>query len=797
MTVCFHCGLPANTEGVTKISATIEGELRVFCCHGCLLVAQTIHQGGLDNYYRFREGFGEKPLDAENDFLGYDLPEIQSQFCTVNSNGIKTARLSVGGISCAACAWLIEHHIGNLTGVVRVNVNATTRQCLLQWDSECLALSRIFTAFLHIGYQPQPDREQEKHNRRTQESRKSLMRLGVAGIGMMQVGMVAVALYAGGLQGIESHWQQFLRWVSLVMATPVVLYSAQPFFISAYRSLSARHLNMDVPVSLAIALAYVASVWATLTRSGEVYFDSVSMFTFFLLLGRFLEMRARHSSAFAQENLQQILPLSVKRMEGEELRSVPLAAVVPGNTLRVAAGEVIPVDGRLLSTMAYIDESLLTGESLPQKKIRDASLYAGTLNRESAISLAVSACGGDTQLAAIEALVDQASLEKPRQITLADRIAGRFVATVLIMAVLVGAYWWYMDAQKALWVVLSVLVVTCPCALSLATPAALTAGVNRARKMGALITGPQALECFGKISHAVFDKTGTLTEGATRVSDVQLVEPHADLDKEYLLNLIAELERHSSHPIAKAFAGRDSKIIAKQVEVVLGQGVKGEVDGQQYYFGRCEFAGGQSEGNLPNQQGQWQLLSRVENGKSRALMWVCLADTTRDSAAGAVMDLTGLGIKVSLLSGDRSAVVLALANTLGITLSRAEALPEDKLAFIYALQKQGKRVLMVGDGINDVPVLSAAHVSMAMGAATQLAQSKADSVLLNGKLDVIPKLVTLSNRVQGIIRQNLAWALLYNGLALPAAAAGLLPPYVAAIGMSLSSLVVVLNAMRV
>lgn len=790
VSTCFHCGLPADAS----LSATVDGERRYFCCHACQLVAETISDGGLAGYYRFRDQLAEKPRAKANDFAGYDLPEVQADFVRTGDDGLRVARLSVQGISCAACAWLIEHHLGQMEAVEQIRVNATTRRCTLQWNPQKAPLSQLFNEFQRIGYQPQPDRQEANQGARRRENQQAQMRLGVAGIGMMQVGMVAVALYAGDHYGIEQNWQMFLRWVSLVIATPVVFFSAAPFFISAVRALRARHLNMDVPVSLAIGLAYGASAYATLRQTGDVYFDSVSMFTFFLLLGRYLEMRARHSSAFASENLQQLLPLTVTKIQGDEQFSVPLAAVVSGDHLWVNAGDVIPVDGVLTSAQASVDESLLTGESLPQKKLQGESLSAGTLNRESALQMAVTRTGEQTQLAAIENLVEQAAMQKPRQLAFADFVAARFVAVVLALAVLVGGAWWLIQPDKAFWVVLSVLVVTCPCALSLATPAALTAGLNRARSLGVLISGPRVIETLAELSHVVFDKTGTLSEGRLQLLQCVLVDDAVSED--HCLAIIAALEAHASHPIADVFRREQPVERAVDVKIVEGEGVVGKVDGRAYRFGRPEFAVPSASYPDADPRALWQLLACIDDGLAKPLLWVKLADNLRESAAASVTELQARGLGVVLLSGDRKAVVAQVAGDLGITEFLAEARPADKLRWLQDKQGTQAKILMVGDGINDVPVLSAADVSMAMGSATRLAQSKADSVLLSGNLHAISAVVSLSARVQRIIRQNLGWALVYNLVALPAAAAGVLPPWLAAIGMSFSSLIVVLNAMR-
>jgi len=421
-------------------------------------------------------------------------------------------------------------------------------------------------------------------------------------------------------------------------------------------------------------------------------------------------------------------------------------------------------------------------------------LAAGTINSDTAIEMTVTATGAQTQLAAIEQLVTQATIDKPRQVAIADKVAAWFVAGVLLVAVSVGLVWWYIDASKAFWVLLSVLVVTCPCALSLAMPAALTAGINRARRMGLLVSGAQAMEMLSTTRAVVFDKTGTLTEGKMTIHSIIMLDKR--LTREALLDILAALERHSRHPIARAFSERSERVKASQTQVFAGEGIEGTVNDVCFRFGRSSFAVG-TDLSPPEGDGLWQLAARHSVEGFEPIAWINFADTLRDSAENAVSALKLLNIDVALLSGDREPPVAAMADRLGLTNYRAHARPKDKLHWLQRRQAKGERVLMVGDGINDVPVLSAADVSMAMGSATRLAQSKADSILLNGNLMVVPNAIRLARRVQRIVRQNLTWALMYNGIALPVAAAGLVPPWLAAIGMSLSSLLVVVNAMRV
>ena len=789
MTKCFHCGLPASPE----FRATVNNTPRDFCCVGCQAVTQAIYAGGLSAFYEYRDTLNPKAETQETSFAAYDLPEVQEEFVhKLNENQLET-QLNIGGITCAACAWLIENHLQRLEGIDTVSVNVSSHRCRIVWQNSTLQLSEIFSNLAKIGYQPSPASMGANQAFRKNESRLALMRLGVAGVGMMQVGMVAVALHAGDIQGIDDHWKQFLRWVSLIFATPVMLFSARPFFSSAYRSLKMRHLNMDVPVSIALILAFTASIWATVRGVGEVYFDSVSMFTFFLLLGRFLEMRARHVGAFESEQLSELLPRTAEKLVAEQRQMVPIKSLKEGDVLWIRPGSVIPCDGAVLNGESTVDESMLTGESLGVAKSAGSYVSAGTVNGEQALTVQVEKLGQQTNLATIERLVDQASTQKPSYVAFADKIAGKFVAAVLLISIVVFSAWLWIDASQAVWVVLSVLVVTCPCALSLATPAALTAGTNFLRKKGLLIRAGHVLETLPKINELVFDKTGTLTLGKLKLAEVRVLSKKHSIES--VKQTIAALEAHSAHPIANAFKHVEVPESAQGVEVSTAMGVQGRLHNQMFRFGKLAFIQELSPVfaalRYPG-EGLWQVLAT----KDELVAWVRLNDAPRKNIPALLHDMHTRGVGVSILSGDRKNNVEQFAQEHNISNLKYEALPEDKLAYIERAQQNNKCVVMVGDGINDVPVLSRADIAIAMGEATQLARAKSDCVLLNDDLRVISDAVKVSEKVKRIIRQNLAWAIGYNLIALPAAALGFIPPYLAAIGMSLSSLVVVLNALR-
>ncbi|AOS97347.1 putative copper-importing P-type ATPase A [Microbulbifer aggregans] len=793
-TSCFHCGLPVPAG--SQHSVVIDGAERPMCCPGCEAVAGAIVAGGLDNFYRFRDTpnqrpEGDDPRDTRWD--AFDLPELQQQFVRDwqggGDSGLRMASLLVGGITCAACVWLIEKHLGALDGVDRVSVNASTQRAQIVFDPEVVQPSQLFAELARVGYRPAAATAANSEELIQQERRAALRRLGVAGLGTMQVMMFAIALYFGEATGIDAQLERYFRWVSLLVATPVVLYAARPFFSAAWRSLRSRHLSMDVPVSLAIGLAYAASFYATVFETGDVYFESISMFTFFLLLGRTVEMRARHRAGLASGGLAQLLPLTATRLEGGEARPVPVAALAAGDCIVLRPGDTVPADGEVIEGSSGVDESLLNGESALQQKTVGSRVYAGSVNGDSTLEVRVTAAGQSTRLSAIERLVEQAQLEKPQQVALADRIAGGFVAVVLLAAAAAFAFWWQVAPERAFWIALSVLVVTCPCALSLATPAALAAATLRLQQLGLLVAGGHLLETLPRLTRVVFDKTGTLTRGEPRILEIQLLRD--GWTEQRVRDVAAALESRSNHPLARAFRPWFNKLQARHLVIHTGCGIEGQVDGVGYRIGRPDFAVTEPA-EQPVGEGQWLLLG----DDSGAVAWIGLGDQLRASASAAISRLRTSGLALELLSGDQSAEVARLAKLVGVDEYRAGVSPEEKLERLRSLQAGGDRVLMVGDGLNDVPVLSGADASVAMLSAADLAQSRADAILLNGDLRVLPDALELAARSRRIIRQNLTWALGYNALALPLAVCGLVPPWVAALGMSASSLIVVLNALR-
>jgi Cu2+-exporting ATPase len=776
--------------------------LRSFCCPGCEAIARAIVGQGLADYYRLRAAPpGERPAAADS-FEAYDQPAVQQSFVRSAPDGTREASLALDGIRCSACVWLNEQTLRRLPGVASAVVNYATRRAVVRWDPARIALSDILSAVARIGYRAFPYEPRRLDAMHRGERRNALWRLFVAGFGMMQVMMYAVPAYLAGDGTMAEDIAHLLRWASLSLTVPVVGYSAQPFFLGAWRDLRARRLGMDVPVAVGIAVAFAASAWATVRGSGEVYFDSITMFVFLLLAGRSLELAARQRSTAALAHLARLAPALAERLtrfpESLETERVAAASLRPGELVLIRPGEAVPADGAVVRGQGAVDEALLTGESTPRARPAGSRLIGGSINLTEPLVMRVERVGADTVLAAIGRLVERALAERQPLAELADRYAHWFVLVVLGLAGLTAVAWSAVDGSRALWVAVSVLVVTCPCALSLATPAALAVATGELARRGFVVARGHAIEALARATDVVFDKTGTLTGGEPRVTAAR---PLGAASIETCVATARAIEQASEHPIAKAIvryadAAGAPRIAVDRVANHPGRGVEALAGVRRCRIGEeafcAELAGTAPPAGLPSASGTAVFLAAERDWLARFE----LGDALRPDAAALVRGLAAAGKRVHLLTGDNAGAAAAVARAVGIDRVRAEADPRAKQGYVRALQAAGALVAMVGDGVNDAPVLAQADLSIAMGQGADLAQAQADAVLVSGALGTLGEAFDLAARTMRVIRQNLSWAFVYNVAAIPAAAAGLVTPWIAGIGMSGSSLAVVLNALR-
>ena len=801
---CYHCGQSVPEE--IDLPVNIGGEKRAMCCYGCQAVAQSIVDNGLEDYYRSRDALPESPREAMpavlEQLMLYDHAGFQESFVKSLGEHEREASLILEGITCAACIWLNERHLSRQVGVIAVDINYATRRARVRWDEQKIKLSDILAAIAAIGYRAYPYDAAKNEEISRKERRDALWRLWVAGFGMMQVMMYAYPVYIANGE-MAPDIESLMRWASLILTLPVVFYSSAPFFQHAWRDIKLKRVGMDVPVALGVGAAFLASCWATLVSAGEVYFDSVTMFIFFLLGGRFLEMSARQKALGVTEALAKLLPAFAQKMpaypESRETEQHVVADLRVGDYVLVKAGEIVPADGRVVEGFSCTNEALLTGESRPVAKNIGDRVTGGSINAESPLVVTVEQVGEETRLSAIIRLMERAATEKPRVVELADRIASLFVAALLVIAAVVAIAWYLYDPSQALWITVSVLVVTCPCALSLATPIALTVAAGAMAKDGMLVTRGHAIETLARATHFVFDKTGTLTTGRMRLSATLVL---ADLDEAGCLRLAAALEQSSEHPVAAALRRAAEGLVLASASAVRnepGMGVVASIDGRMYRIGRPDFV---LQGLLPLSGDAREWLGASETVVALADECRCLAlfkigDELRPEAGRLISDLQAAGRQVILLSGDAPTVAEHLAGQLAIRDVRAGVSPQGKYDCVKALQAQGAIVAMVGDGVNDAPVLAQAQVSVAMGGGAQLARTQSDFVLLSENLDHLRHGVRRAGFALRVIRQNLWWSFAYNFVALPLAIAGYVTPWLAGIGMSASSLLVVLNSLRI
>lgn len=790
MLSCFHCheAVPSGSH----YELVIEQKNEIFCCPGCLAVAETIVSQGLTDYYKFRTAPASKAALVPDALKleAYDSQEVLFDLTQVNSRGTEI-ELSLTGMSCAACAWLIEKQLLAEPAVSHAVVNSSTARLQLCWDAEQLKLSTLLSKVQALGYQASPFVADAEEAQEQQELRQFLKRLAVSGIMSMQVMMLAVGLYFGDYTGIEPQFEGYLRWICLLLATPVVFYAAKPFTLSAWRAIKARQLNMDVPVTLAVYYTFIASAYATIFDTGEVYFESVTMFIFLLQLGKFFEFRARARARAATGNLLKVMPVSARLMEQGNPQIISAKRLKAGDRILVHAGETIAADGTVVQGQSSADESMLTGEYRAVAKTAGSLVLAGSVNHDGILEVEVSQALAESRLGQIIQLQQKTLNQKPQIIEKTTKLAQFFINRLLVIAILTFVVWYFwIDAERAFWVTLSVLVATCPCALTLATPTAITCALARLNRQGILIKNQQALEVLPKLDRIFVDKTGTLTQGRFSIKALHTLQ--TEFSNDVLVALIARLESYSEHPIAKAFSAHlHADIHVSDVQLHVGQGLSAtwqKTDGSCAYVkvGSAEFCQVAPVAHA-------QVYCSLDDN---AVLAVELSDELRPETQEMFASLKKQGLAIELLTGDSSSQVERTAAQLPLDNVVKGCSPEQKVQEIQHAVDKGEHVLMMGDGINDSPSFHAAHVSVALDSGTDLSKNQADVVLLHNDLRQLPALLEGAERAQRVIKQNLLWAMGYNLVIVPLAVCGYVSPLVAVIGMSFSSVLVVSNSLR-
>ena len=798
---CYHCSsliLPGDL-----IEAEFGGITRAFCCPGCMAIAQTIHGEGLEVFYARRVQSSDKPAEylahheIPEKLKPYDDPSLLGRFTRPHGEaGDLETTLRLEKIRCAACVWLCEQHLRKIKGVKEVQINYVTQKVIVRFSPDKTSLARLLFEIERIGYEAWPFEPSLSADRAKKERRQLLTRLGVAILGMMQVMMYAWPTYVGA--DITPEFDVLLGWTSWALTVPVMVYSAGPIFQAAWRSVESfkqtHLLGMDVPIALALALAFIAGTINLIKGSGQSYFDSITMFVAFILAARYVELLARQDAQGGAEALAKQLPAACERLidypNSQDIQMVPVVNCNPGEVLRVSPGEVVPADGILIENPSALDESLLTGESKPVEKQLGDRVYAGTHNILNPLLMRIEAVGQSTRIAGIASMLDQALLAKPVMVSLAEKWAAYFVAFLLLSAFISSAIWLYFDPSRAWTVLVSVLVASCPCALSLAVPTAMAAAQGAVTKLGLLIVRGHVMEGLVKATDLVLDKTGTLTMGEPVLQDITYLR--SDYCRKDALALAAALEFGQRHPLALSLLraaeieGLTLPSLPDPVNNQLGKGLSSGA----YRLGSAAWLGVEQGGRV-GQFGQVHL----QDAKGLVASFIFL-DTPRPGLEKFLKAVKSRNIAVHLVSGDDPATVAWWANHVGIDSFQGGCTPEDKYAYIERLQNQGRFVWAIGDGVNDAPLLARADISIAVGAGAPLAAAGADAILTTVSLESLGKTLRLADKTQVIIKENLLWALIYNLLAIPAAMMGLVNPWVAGIGMSLSSLAVTLNAWR-
>jgi P-type Cu2+ transporter len=711
-----------------------------------------------------------------------------STFVTRPAAGMSRMDLAVEGVGCASCIGKIENGLKQVPGISDARLNFTNRRLAVEWRDRELAAGDVVAALERIGYRAHPFQPQRVESDEAEHARWLLKCLAVAGFAAMNIMLLSVSVWSGNVSDMNQETRDFFHWISALIALPAAGYAGLPFFRSAVRAIRSRQVNMDVPISVGVVLALGMSVIETATHAEHAYFDSAIMLLFFLLCGRYLDHAMRRKTRTVAANLAALKAEIAHRFNTDnELVSVPIAALRPGDRLLVRPGERVPADGVIVSGTSHVDQSLVTGETTQRRVTKDALVYAGSQNFGGALTVRVTAAGSGTLLDEVQRLLDKAVQEKSKIVRLADRAAGLYAPVVHLTAALTVLGWLAAgaSAHDAIVTGIAVLIITCPCALALAIPVVQVVAAGALFRSRIILNSGDALERFAQIDTVVFDKTGTLTLPEPRVENAADIPPD-------LLERAARLALSSRHPLAAAVA-REARLRTPYEGAVeqAGQGVHAMVDGVEARLGSAAFCG--VSGVQPDSQSDTSVIMFSHGDRSALLM---VRQALRPDAVPVIRSLAALGLELHILSGDRSEAVASVADTLGIWAWHGGLKPADKIALIEAMKQDGRRVLMVGDGLNDAPALAAAHVSLSPIIASDITQAQADAIFMGERLEPVLQTVTIAKRARSLMLQNLWLAVLYNVIAVPIAIAGQVTPLIAAAAMSGSSIVVTINALR-
>ena len=792
---CDHCSLPVPA-GLVEANAELQ-----FCCNGCRVAYEVIHEHGLDGYYDIRSRIEASEQPAQRSgraFTEFDDPAFHRLYCRPLPSNLATVELYLEGVHCAACVWLVEKLTVVVDGVAEVRLDLGRSLATVTWNPETTPLSQVARFLDSIGYAPHPFRGVDARDMARREERSLLIRIAVAGAIAGNVMLIAFALYGGSFHGITDEFRILFRWVSLALAIPSVAWCASVFYRGARGALKTRALHMDLPIAIGILAGFIQGAVNTVRGSGEIYFDSVTALIFFLLVGRFLQRRQQRRAANSTELLFSIAPATARLVDADGVREVPLEALSPGNTVEVRAGDSIPADGTVVDGSSALDRSLLTGESQPEPVAVGDPVHAGTVNLAGRLLVEVRVTGEDTRAGRLMRLVEEGAMRRAPVVLLADRISGWFVAIVLALAAITLGVWLKLDPEHAVGHAVALLIVSCPCALGLATPLAVSAAIGRAARKKILIKGGDALENLARPGRMLLDKTGTLTEGRLGV-----VRWWGD---ESVRSMVAAIERHSAHPVARALSEDSTEIgapDATEVQEITGAGISGVCEGRNVLVAStshlAHLLGSIPEDAVAAADGfANEGLSPVAVAINKKVVAVAgIGDPLRADSENSVAAIRDSGWQVEILSGDHPAVVRSIANQVGIApaAARGAATPEDKLEAVREAATK-TTVAMVGDGVNDAAALAVATVGIGVHGGAEATLAAADVYLGRPGLEPVVDLLHGSRRTLGVIRRNLVFSLTYNVVAVSFAITGHMSPLLAAILMPLSSMTVVLSSYR-